>query len=60
MGHHDLTHPLDFLAWGLFFVASISLANAALIATILAGVGSFALAMVRVYYTVKRGEAGDD
>jgi hypothetical protein len=60
MGHHDLTHPLDFLAWGLAIVAGISLASAALFATILAGLGSFALAMVRIYYTVKRGEADSD
>ena len=53
---HDLSHPLDLLAWGLAIVAGISLANAAIIATILAGIGSFALAMVRIYYTVKAGK----
>jgi hypothetical protein len=59
MAHHDLSHPLDLLAWGLAIVAGISLANAAVIATILAGLGSFALAMVRIYYTVKAGNADD-
>jgi hypothetical protein len=59
MAHHDLGHPLDLLAWGLAIMAGISLANAAVIATILAGLGSFALAMVRIYYTVKAGNADD-
>jgi len=59
MHQHSLSNPLDFAAWGLALVAGISLANAAVFATILAGIGSFALAMVRIYYTVKAGKAGD-
>lgn len=57
--HPGFSHPLDLLTWGLAIVAGISLANAAIFATILAGLGSFALAMVRIYYTVKAGNADD-
>jgi hypothetical protein len=52
-------HWIDLGAWGFAIVAGISLAQAALIATILAGLASFVLALIRVYDRIKYGPDTD-
>lgn len=54
---HD-PKPIDGIIWGLAAVATgLTLAKVALLATILAGLGSFAVAMIRVYVFFKTGRS---
>jgi ABC-type multidrug transport system fused ATPase/permease subunit len=50
----------DLGAWGFAIVAGISLAQAALFATLLAALASFILAAFRIYDRIKYGPDGGD
>ena len=46
---------LDWVAWGLGALAGVTLANAAYLATALAGFGSFIIICLRVHDRIKYG-----
>lgn len=63
MNVHDLSEPtkklIDFGAWAFAGIAAVSLAQTALIVTILAGLASFILAALRIHDRLKYGRGGE-
>jgi hypothetical protein len=56
----DTKRLFDMGAWGFAIVAGISLAQAAIFATLLAALASFVLAAIRIHDRIKYGPCGDD